>query len=55
MRDVIFELAALYFEKTGDSPEMSFYCWLEATGIEPNYESFLRVLNNPELYDFPKS
>jgi len=48
--DVIRELSRLYFERTGTSPEYSFYAWLDAAGVDATTEGFQDVLDNPDKY-----
>ncbi len=50
--DVIASLSNLYFEKTGTSPKMSFYSWLDAVGVEPNEKAWRDILENPDKYEF---
>ena len=50
--DVIAELSKLYFKKTGESPEYSFYAWINAIGLEENEKAWLHVLENPDDYEW---
>jgi hypothetical protein len=47
----IEKLAKKHFEVFGESPELSFWCWLEANFVEPNEEDLKKVLNDPEYWD----
>jgi hypothetical protein len=47
---VIEELSNKYYDKTGSSPEYSFWSWLDANGIEPNDKELKEVLNNIDNY-----
>lgn len=48
----IEKLAMAYFEKTGTSPEYSFWAWLSAIGVNPTEEELKKVLNEIDLYEF---
>jgi hypothetical protein len=47
----IEKLAQKYFEATGDSPEYSFWGWLDAIGVPPVEEELLDLLNDTEYWE----
>ena len=49
----IEKLASKHCEVFGDSPEFSFWAWLDAVGVEPDEESLLALLNDEEYWEKP--
>ncbi len=45
----IEKLGRKYFEHFGTSPEMSFWCWLDAHGVSPD-EDDLMALYDDDCY-----
>lgn len=46
----IEELAKKYFEATGESPEYSFWGWLDAVEAQPNEEYLATMLKEWDTY-----
>ena len=46
----IEKLSNKYYELTGESPEYSFWAWLDACGIEPNEKALKETLKNIKDY-----
>lgn len=46
----IEKLAKKYFEVYGDSPEFSFWGWLDALGVESTEKDLLELLNDTEFW-----
>lgn len=47
----IEKLALKYSEVFGDSPEYSFWSWLEAVGVNPDEEELITLLNGTAYWD----
>lgn len=48
--DILKKLNNKYFKIYGQSPEYSFWSWLDACGIEPNLEELERVYNDKSYW-----
>lgn len=53
-KPTIEKLAEKYFEKTGESPEQSFWDWIASTMVEPNEKELKELLKDFNDY-FTKS
>ena len=47
----IEKLNLKYFKYTGNSPDESFWSWLESMGIKPDEKSLRELLNDKDMWD----
>jgi hypothetical protein len=50
MKTTIEELAIKYFAITGNSPEFSFWSWLDSIGAVPDEQELKEILENIYSY-----
>ncbi len=49
-KSILEKLADRYFERTGQSPEYSFFAWLDSCGINPTDKELQEIYDNIDGY-----